>query len=341
MKDQDLKSMLEMDFGVEYISNSGVVDLYAGVDQLLLKLLLHEEISQGYTYKQILVHRHQVAALLCQVAATGQEASVKIANSSMLVAHPGENDPTLTVDSNNVSLPLLAEESPVRDQLLADMKALQQIRENDAKKPEFRAEILEKVFGDASNVTDTLSSQISDQDLEIVAFEHYALNKTKKWGKARGYYHVLKTLKHEVSKPFLEELSFITGTLKLAPEDRCDVCDATCFCGLLEGPSQKYFSQVKKDEDGYYPRDVVSSEYMKVLGNVTPQQRAVHQYLCLSMSNSPVLNMIFWDPEFDLDDYLFRMTYIESPGSKIDTLVREVSAIAHYYVQGHKDQIYN
>jgi hypothetical protein len=51
--------------------------------------------------------------------------------------------------------------------------------------------------------------------------------------------------------------------------------------------------------------------------------------------------MIFWDPEFDLDDYLFRMTYIESPGSNIDTLVREVSAIANYYVQGHKDQIYN
>ena len=88
MKDQYLKSMLEMDLGVEYMTNVGVVDLYAGMDKLFVRLLLHKEIQHGYTMKNIYLHRHQLASLLCQAMDTGKEVSVAIAKETLLVAQP-------------------------------------------------------------------------------------------------------------------------------------------------------------------------------------------------------------------------------------------------------------
>jgi hypothetical protein len=132
----------------------------------------------------------------------------------------------------------------------------------------------------------------------------------------------------------------ISATLRIDPEDSCSVCDSACFCKLLEKPSRKYFSNLKKAENGYYPMKMVDEEYLKVIGNATPQQRAVHQFLTLSLFNSPVLNMVYWDSELDLDDLLYRITYRETPGSKMDVKVREVAAVAYYYVQLHKDQVY-
>ncbi len=332
--------MLEMDLGVEYVTNVGVVDLYAGMDKLFVRLLLHKEIQYGYTMKNIYLHRHQLASLLCQAMDTGKEVSVAIAKETLLVAQPGEKEPALFVQFDRVSLPLIVADSKLRKRILADMKALQQIRAKDVCEPDFRAQMLETLFGDAENITEDLSAQISDQDLEIMVFELYGIKRSKSWVGVRGYYQVLRALDDKVASLIFGEASMISATLRIDPEDSCRVCDSACFCKLLEKPSRKYFSNLKKAEDGYYPMKMVEAEYLKVIGNATHQQRAVHQFLTLSLFNSPVLNMVYWDSELDLDDLLYRMTYSNAPGKNMDVMVREILTVAYYYVQLHKDQVY-
>lgn len=336
MNRNSMRGALERDFGVTYTSTGENADLYAGINGVLFQLLLHIPVSGGFGYKRVYVHRHQVVSLLMKTRGDGRPECSQISREVFLMSRLTQDGIEIDVTYDSISVPFYFKGSVYEDTINSDLELVKEIM-----RPEGASStVLKNLSEIEEKASKKWHDECNDLDIEVIVFEKTILRNQKEWGKKTGLFEIYDKL-HLGFDNIIDDLTrFAIPTIINKPPEAYPPCVPGCICEFLRYSSERFFPDIRENENGEYDFEQVKSVLNTLLDNSTLKQRAHLLYLFTKFQSSPLISLNFRDPNFDIDAFNYKMTYDYGEGSDIDILVRTVSACASYFVKINQSQMY-
>ena len=333
------------DFNVQLVHEEQEQKLYIGIRALHYHLLLHTMVSPGkYSMVQSHIHRYELAHALSDytlnlhhritppkeyVLSNGTSILVSLVNNAPLVE--------VKVKENDSFMPFSGKDAEVQEILTNDLNLLNTFRTSSIKEEGFRNKIMETLLNSTAAVEENVAQKITDQDLEIIAFEMALLRNNGGLFNEAGLYDIFKIQlnhKFEPSEDFKEAL-FELLTYSVSTET-CDCGSPGCFFDTFKPCEMKYFNVPGLlQEDGTLNAEKATQRFSEVWKEFSDQQKSLLLFLDEQFGNTPLLNMAFFDAGFSLDHYIYCMCFPYQPDSDDEQNIRLVSSIANYYIKMH------
>jgi hypothetical protein len=106
-----------------------------------------------------------------------------------------------------------------------------------------------------------------------------------------------------------------------------------CFFEILKKNQLLYFNNNKLLRDGEIDSSEVEKEFDKLWNKISLKQKALLLFLDSAFYNTPLLNMAFWNNDFDVNYYIKLMCSGTQPDSDDEQFVRSVSTFANYFMK--------
>ena len=217
------------------------------------------------------------------------------------------------------------EKTTLGKQLIEDTQTLLKIRKQSGSEA-FRKRIIKKIDGfcDETNI-----ETFTDWELEISAFENAILTASQKRKNTAAVYKLLNYRKSDRIPVML----FLEATESIIEKTSCDCGNEACFFDLLNHTFLTHFKDKKRFfTKGKFDPEKGEAIFMEYWEKLPDNKKMILQYLDYTFGNTALLNMAFFNPDFDILNYQRIMTFPYQPDDPDEAWVRQHSSLCAHYL---------